>query len=255
MAIVTISILGSLGRFGNQIFQVASVIGIADRNKKDFLFPRWINKDHLERFGSTEDVEIYKHLVNDLPELQGTYGFRDRWINWGYEPVLLGDGNWDLSGHMQSIKYFEHCIDKVRYHLTFKGEPEYNDYVAVHYRAGDYQQGGHSYHPRCDKEYYEKAFGAFSGRKFLVFSDDLTEAMSVMPSGYNVEFMSGDYLSNFKLMKKCHSFIVANSSFSLAAAILSDQPGKKIVAPRRWFGTAANGLPTEDLYPHDAIVI
>ena len=61
--IVTFSQLGRIGRLCNQAYQIASTIGIARRNGFDFAFPEWINHDHRDRFGSSEDVEIYKHFV------------------------------------------------------------------------------------------------------------------------------------------------------------------------------------------------
>jgi hypothetical protein len=58
-------------------------------------------------------------------------------------------------------------------------------------------------------------------------------------------------------MKRCKSFITANSSFSFMAALLGDHPDKKIIMPSRWFGPQmpAMGFTTDDIYPEGAIVI
>ena len=165
---------------------------------------------------------------------------------------MLPSGNWNIDSHLQSEKYFSHCIEMVRHYLTFKNEPRKNDYVAVHFRAGDYIDDPNAYHPRQPMEYYEKAMALFPGRKFIVFTDDKEAAMCRIPK-YD-EIYSGNYLEDFKLMKSCHSFITANSSYSLMAAILANQPGKQIVCPSRWFGPSV-GLETKDIYPANSIVI
>lgn len=251
--ILTFSQLGRYGRFANGVFQVASTIGIARKQGFKFEFPLWINHDHRDRFGSTEDVDIYKHLANELPLSDGR-PFPERYYQWGYHEVQLPMGNWDLLGHLQSDKYFRSHIDEVRHYLTFKDEPPQNDYVAIHYRAGDYIDDPNAYHPRCPKEYYVEAMKLFPGRRFLLFSDD--HAAWVRMTGVeNISMMPGqDYIYDFKLMKSCHSFIIANSSYSLAAAILANQPGKQIVCPKKWFGDVA-GMTWNDIYPENSIVI
>jgi hypothetical protein len=77
-----------------------------------------------------------------------------------------------------------------------------------------------------------------------------------MFKGYkNVTYSEGnDYINDFKLMKNCRHYIIGNSSFSLMAAILSNQANKKIVCPRLWFGPIAN-LSSLDMYPTNAIII
>lgn len=247
---ITCKSLGRLGRFANQMFQVAGVIGIATKNGHPFSFPQWINYDHRDRFGSIEDVEVYKFFENQLPELVGL-NYQYRWIDWGYHDIRISDGSYDLAGHFQSDKYFAHAIDTVRHYLKMKDEPLPNEYVAIHYRAGDYLDDPNAYHPRCSKEYYQRAMDLFPGKEFLVFSDDLQEAKKLFG---NVKYANGDYIEDFKLMKSCHSFICANSSYSLMAAILSDQPDKKIVCPKRWFGEVA-GITFDGMYPENSIVI
>ncbi len=257
---VTYRQLGRYGRFANGVFQVMSTIGIARKNGMDFKFPQWINHDHKERFGSTEDVDIYKHLVNDLPLWTGEM-YPERFVNWGYEEVFL-TGNTDIFGHLQSERFFKNGIAEVRHYLTFKDEPGDLDAVAVHWRAGDYQEGGADvYHPRCSREYYVQAMQQFPREApFLVFSDDWALAALMFDSigddlGVRIQIIRPEinYIESFKIMKNCHSFICANSSYSLAAAILADQPGKKIVAPALWFGKPAGGLRMD--YPQNCIVI
>ena len=89
--------------------------------------------------------------------------------------------------------------------------------------------------------YYEPAMSLFpSSQKFLVFSDDIPAAREMF--GDRCEYSTEtDYLNDFRLMKRCSHFIIANSSYSLMAAILSDNPEKQVVCPRPWFGAAYKG--------------
>lgn len=245
---------GGLGRMGNQMFTIAGCIGIAVKSGQSYAFPEWITKDN-EIFGQKPD-NINDYLVKPLPALASTNGFQDYGYFWGYKDIHLPTGNWSIDAHMQSEKFFKHCLPLIRETFTFKDEPEQNDYVAIHYRAGDYIDDPNAQHPRCSKEYYEKAMAQFpKGTKFLLFSDNLNEAEVRLSNNINI-WMGSSYIEDFKKMKKCKSFICANSSFSLMAAILGDDPDKKIICPKNWFGSQMPAeFGTEDIYPENAIII
>lgn len=227
----TMKALGNYGRFCNGAFQVAGVFGIARKNGLTPVFPLWENKDHRDRFGSSEDVEIYRHMVNPLPLIPEGITFQDRQVEWGFHEISLPAGNWNLTGHFQSARYFEHCMDEVRFYLRMKDEPPQNDYVAIHIRLGDYDN---VWHPRLGMDYYRPAMAEFPGAKFLVFSDDIGSALEMF--GDKVEYARGNYIQDFKLMKRCKHFIIGNSSYSAMAAILGEAEDKKVVAPFPWFG-------------------
>ena len=215
------------------------------------VFPVWENKDHRDRFGSTEDIEVHKHLVNPLPPLPSGMVFTHKAVDWGFHDTILPDGNWNISGHFQSERYFEHSLDECRWQLRMKDEPPQNDYVAVHVRRGDYDD---KYHPRVPESYYRAAMAEFPDRKFLVFSDDIAACKEMF--GSEVEYSEGrDYLGDFKLLKRCHSFIIGNSSYSAMAAVLGDAKDKQVVAPRPWFGPAYAQISGEDIYGPDWKVI
>ena len=243
---------GGLGRFGNQMFTMAGVIGIAIKSGQPFAFPRWKTYDN-PAFGLPID-DIEEHLLNELPRIPDGLSFNDYGYFWGYRDINLPTGNWSIDAHMQSYKFFIHCIDKVREVFRFKDEPPQNEMVAIHYRAGDYTEGKDTYHPRQTKEYYDKAMAQFPDGKFILFSDDTAGWCQMM--GIDImEISSGkDYIEDFKMMKRCKSFIIANSSFSLMAALLGDHPEKKIVCPKLWFGSVA-GINGDDCYPENAIVL
>lgn len=245
--------IGSYGRFANGIYQVCALIGIARKNGMQPVFPLWQNKDHKERFGSGEDIDIYKHLVNELPGIpQGVY-FNNKSVEWGYHDIVLPPGNWNISGHFQSFRYFEHAADEVRFFMKMQGEKQ-TDTCAIHYRAGDYQHGQHTYHPRMPLEYYERAVEHFpANQKYLLFSDDRDEAVKLCKQlRIDFDISAGtDYIEDFRIMKGCRHFIIANSSYSAIAAWLSEWEDKKVISPSgyNWFGLAAeingNDIPHE----------
>lgn len=256
--------IGRYGRFGNALFQIAAVIGIARKSGQAFGFPPFINWDHKERFKSTEDIELDKYFLNPLPRLAGDFPYlQKKEVPWGYHDIALPTGNWDLAGHFQSEKYFKHCIEDVRHFFRMKKETgvangSANGIVAIHIRRGDYDD---LYHPRIGKEYYDKAISLFpKDSSFFVFSDDVPAAKKVvgMNSSKYVFVDDAGYIDDFAVMKQCNHFICANSSFSLMAAILSEAPDKKIVCPSNWFGPAwgdAHKAMATDIYPENAIVI
>jgi hypothetical protein len=251
VSIIIFSALGRYGRWANALYQICGTIGVARRNGFDYAFPPFVNHDHRDRFKSIEDIEAEKYFENPLPRYNGP-PLPERFIDWGYHDVVLTDST-SLSGHMQSEKFFAHCIDEIRWQLRMKDEPPQNDYVAIHWRAGDYTDGD-GYHPRLTMDYYRPAMAEFPGARFLVFSDDIVGAKQMF--GPSVEYSEGrDYLADFKRLKTCSSFIIANSSYSAMAAVLSNAPDKRVVAPRPWFGKAYTQITADDIYGSDWKVI
>lgn len=249
---------GGLGRMGNQMFTIAGVIGIAIKSGQPWGFPRWVTHDN-KLFGQEPD-DIQSHLVNDLPSSDGLT-FQDYGYFWGYRDIVLPNGNWSIDAHMQSYQFFSHCIDTIREVFRFKDEPPQNDYVAIHYRAGDYIDDATAQHPRCGWDYYEKAMNLFPEEtKFILFSDNRNDWIKQTRFSRFVDvvwnYPKQSYIEDFKLMKRCKHFICANSSYSTMAAILGEHPDKKIYMPSRWFGSSMPPeFTTTDIYPEGAIVI
>lgn len=251
---------GGLGRFGNMAFTIAGTIGIAVKSGQPYAFPRWQTHDNAI-FGQPVD-NINDHLLESLPPLPHGLAFDTYGYFWGYRDVYLPVGNWSIDAHLQSEKYFSHCLPLIRATFTFKDEPEQNNYVAIHYRAGDYIDDPNAQHPRCSEEYYDaaiKAVGGDADNHFILFSDDPEYFVSKVlsdPEELSMDIAPTNYIEAFKLMKSCKSFITANSSFSLMAAILGSHPEKKIVCPKLWFGSQMPPeFNTDDIYPEGAVII
>ena len=242
---ITFQSLGRMGRIGNQMFQIASTIGIATRHGFDYGFPYWKNHDHVRRFHSAEDIDIQSWFKNPLPEM-AQYDYQHRRIPWGYHELRIEDWT-TLLGHMQSEKYFLHCQDIIRHYFEFKHEtPLMPNTVAVHFRGCDY---GGEYHPHCKSGYYQKALEIFKGKRVLVFSDEPDAALKVIGTG---EAVRGNHsMVDLELMSRCSHHVIANSTFSWWAAWLSKG---EVIAPKIWFGPVA-GQDASDVYCKDWIVI
>src|SRR6478752_899860 len=251
----TFSQLGRYGRFANQIFQIAGTVGIARKNGLEPFFPVWRNYDHAERFGSREDINVYQHFINDLPLKVHTPAWEQKVVEWGYHDVKLAPNKvHDLSGHFQSLKYFEHCIDEVRHYMKMKKEKDtVQPFVAIHARRGDYDN---QYHPVIPVYWYVEAIKHFpTDSRFLVFSDkkdfiselaEMCEIHGLMKQANNMVPVFSNYLDSFAIMKKCNHFIIGNSSYSAAAAILSEAKDKQVIAPATWFGPKYTNITAKD---------
>lgn len=251
--------IGAYGRYANMLFQVAGVIGVARKNGLQPVFRPLINGDHKERFGSNEDIDLGKYFVNPLPAMPAGIRWTDRPVEWGYQDVRLGPGNWNLSGHFQSFKYFAHCFDEVKWYMRMKDEHKQNDCVAIHVRLGDYDN---AYHPRLHMSYYEKAISQFPpGTKFILFSDEIDKAEAMLygyldsAPGSNLTLSRNGTIADFRLMKSCRHFIIGNSTFSAMAAILGEAKDKRVIAPSPWFGPKYTNITGKDIYCDEWTVI
>lgn len=250
---ITFLNLGRYGRLGNQMFQIASTIGMAVKAGYSFGFPHWINHDHSERFQSSEDVSIYKYFRHKLPELERANYLEYR-VPWGYHDLMVPDYV-SISGYLQSEKYFLHCRSTILYYFELVPYADVpfidNKCVAIHVRRGDYDD---KYHPRLGMEYYARAMEQFpASALFYVFSDDITACRQMF--GNRVEYVEGNhYMKDFYLMSLFSNFIIANSSFSWWPAWMCSNPNKKVVAPANWFGPAYTISP-KDIYCKDWIVL
>jgi hypothetical protein len=248
---ITFSQLGRYGRLGNQMFQVASVIGIATKYGYEYGFPYWKNYDHLERFGSSENIDIQSWFKNPLPLVDQSVTYPNRFINWGFHNLGNLPDNLDISGHMQSEKYFAHCKDLVRHYFEFAKpvDPLPEGAICIHVRRGDYDD---NYHPTQKADYYEAALKHMPSAPVFVFSDDISAAWNML--GNEHTYMGGNhYFTDLQLMASGTHHILSNSTLCWWGWWLSKQEGK-VVAPSKWFGQIA-GISPKDIYTDQMIVI
>lgn len=259
---ITYSSLGRSGRFCNQIMQIAGTIATGLKYGHEYGFPEWKNWDAQERFGTQEDIYVQKYFVNPLPPAPEGIQYIPVNYYWGYREIMLPiHSNYDFAGiHFQSDKYWKGYESTIRHYMTMKDEPEWLDATIFHWRAGDYSDWNQGYHPRCSIDYYRRAAELVTG-DILITSDNIREFSKMMDEiGLKYSIINEGYLETFKIMKRCKNFVIANSSYSLAAAMLSDQPGKMVITPgdEHWFGTSFGPDYKEmshDIFPEGSIQI
>ena len=257
--------LGHLGRLGNQMFQYASLRGIAARRGYDFGIPPSKFEDEWR---SHQLFEVF-----DLPHLPRQ---NVKYLDGGNAPVaqekffhfdqLLFDqcpNDVSLFGFFQSEKYFKHIEESIKEDFTFREhilEPckeiaeGFENPVSLHVRRTDYLTNNANHH-NLDLSYYEEALKHFDDRQVIVFSDDpeWCKEQSLFSDDRFLVSESEDNKIDLCLMTFCTSHIIANSSFSWWGAWLAKS--KKTVAPSIWFAGPDASKDISDLYLPDWIII
>jgi hypothetical protein len=253
--------LGDLGRLGNQMFQYAGLAGIAARHGYEFCIPASDAKDLWKDHQLLQAFDL--SMVADFRRQEGAVEVRERSFAFDTELFESCPDHSDVSGFLQSARYFAHIDAAIRKEFRFKAEVREAceafveslgvGLISVHVRRGDYVKLKDQ-HPPCSLDYYRRAIDAMpKGHAFLVFSDDIAwckkQRVFQRPGFLFVEGQSN--IMDLCLMRHCQHHVIANSSFSWWGAWLGDNPGKVVVAPQRWFGTdgytAAHS--TADLIP------
>ena len=241
--------LGNEGHLGNQMFQYASLMGIAHNRNFDWaIAPR-------ESFGTR-----YKELRSSIYNCFKLPSAKNQKIIEG--PVLreptpyfnkdLFDNcpdNITVAGYLQDEQYFKNIKEDILKEFTFidhiKDEAEkfLREYkeaqkVSIHIRRTDYVDGPASGTRSCPTlDYYKQAMSLFENSIFFIFSDDLEwcKSQSIF-TGDNVIFPGRDAYIDICIMSLCDHNIIANSSYSWWASYLNKNPNKKVVAPpaRKW---------------------
>ena len=265
------------GGLGNQMFQYAAGLGLAQRLQTPlYVDTIWFDaRAHppespptrayeLAAFGIEPGVPLRVRLKARLRK--PTY-FAETAFGYQSEIELL-QGDVILDGYWQSYKYFAGIDGAVR--ATFGLPPPSShvgrslaarvavgETVAVHMRRGDYVSNEKVARKlgALPSSYYEqaaRAVGSRAGRcDFFVFSDDIdwVRGNVELPAARSVTHVEGtdDAVEDLALMARCRHQIVANSSFSWWGAWLATHPEQIVVAPARWFNDPP--VDTRDLLP------
>ena len=251
--------LGNLGRLGNQMFQYASLRGIAANREFDFCIP----PEHV--FGETDsnvkNCSTNIHTAFDLSKCNkiGNPILYTRVEESGYyfNEYLFNNckDNVDLYGYFQSEKYFKHIEGEIRKDFTFhqgviescKEILDKQKYISLHIRRGDYLHL-QSFHPVPPIEYYTEALKKLPDLPVFIFSDDPEWCSSISEFDADRFLISESNTADFDmcLMSMCNYHIIANSSFSWWGAWLAQS--EKVIAPKEWFGPSLSQHNTSDLY-------
>jgi len=246
------------GRIGNQLFFIASTIGIAIKNKTSYGFYSKMG------YGGVDYQSIFE---NDLPITDYVPPKTYTQQGFGYYDIEIDDV--ELIGYYQSEKFFIHCADIIKKQFSFKKNvmdfvssqyPEHKECMGIHIRRGDYvDQPNH--HPVLPIDYYNKVIenNKNQNKKVFVFSDDREWVKSVFVGDNFIfpHFSENDDLYSFVLLSMMKDIAISNSTFSWWAAWLSEDNNKIIYAPphKSWFGPMYSNLETKDIIPERWIKI
>ena len=225
-----------IGRLGNNMFQAAAVIGYATKHGIPWEVPA--RNDESPRF-----KEFFPSLNYGNRSLTPYNCHAPNMFS--YQEIPFWPQGICLTGFFQSEKYFKHCEEDIKKYFKLNTVTGYEDYVSIHVRRGDYVRYS-THFPPVTMDYLNKAMAKFSGKKFLVFSDDIQWCQQNIKG--SVEFITGDELQDLSLMASCGNHIIANSTFSWWGAWLGINPDRIIVTPdhRVWFGRN-NGVKVDQM--------
>ena len=252
--------LGNLGRLANQMFQYASLKGVARNRGYDFSIPPqqvFGQHDTLVRSSELNIYNVFDNIKNNNIQVARNPMLQERTHEFDKELFRSCPDNVDFFGYYQSPKYFEHIKDEIKNDFRFSDEVESicnemyesingKEIVSLHIRRTDYIVNNN--HPLQPMSYYEKALKLFDKNiQILVFSDDpawcqeqeLFADDSIMISEGN------DADVDMCLMSKCNYHIIANSSFSWWGAWLGNS--EKVVAPSNWFADSCADKSVKDM--------
>ena len=112
--------LGSNGRLGNQMFQYASLRGIASKNGYDWCIPPE-EYDHKDNYGLFETFKLISVAPKNLGFVQGDYvQENDHCFLEDFFKVL--PDNVSLDGYFQTEKYFSHIREEILADYTFRDD-------------------------------------------------------------------------------------------------------------------------------------
>ncbi len=254
---VSCNILGPLGDIsglGNQLFCIATALSYALEHKKSPYFHQIETDRHIKKFKNN----LYKNLPCGIGEDIFHHNYNE--INFHYNPIPVAEKNIKLNGYFQSHKYFAKHRDEIISILDVinlqnqinQKYGNYSDYTSIHIRRGDYLKLS-EYHHNLTLNYFEQAVNRFDKEeKFLVFSNDIAWCKENLNFIKNVEFSENkEDWEDLILMSTCKNNIMANSTFSWWGAWLNTNKDKRVIAPKKWFGSKFADKDTKDIIPEN----
>lgn len=261
------------GGLGNQMFQWALARMIQVTTDMDVRLDMSYFSNSYARPYQLDIFKIEPNFVEDFwtkLKLAFIWKFRAflRWERvFGYTVFSEKQFNFDrnihrikpntyIEGFFQSELYFK-CIEgTLREDFKFATLPDENNRkvlnmissgvsVSLHIRRGDYvnKKRYKDLYAECSLNYYLKAVQYFEKKypsfTVFVFSDDIEWVRKNLrlpcKSVYVAHNKGKDSFEDLRLMSSCTHNIIANSTFSWWGAWLNSNPGKIVIAPKKWF--------------------
>lgn len=245
---------GTMGRLGNQVMRLMSIIGFAKKYGCDYELPAWKYSKYFKGQFSFEERNRFDLSIGE-PEFHYTPEFWDK-IPWQDKVV-------NINGWFQSWKYWTDAEKQIQETIAFE-ETFINSLgdryskvfekpvIAISIRRGDFV-GNPNYY-QLPVLYYILAlfehFPDWRNQNLLFFSDDISYCKLHFQCLDNAFFAEGDDIDQLALMTLCDNYIVSNSTFSYCGAWLSQNKNAKVIRPKYNFaGPLAEKKSEKDYWP------
>lgn len=248
------------GRFGNQLFQYSLSKILAHIHDTTF----HLNPDnHFLKFFDQKCL-TYKKLEKPC---KAQYIEKNSFY---FDNQIFNHREIDLIGFFQNINYYIKHLEIIKQEFkpnpiiinkTYRYLKQYTNKIensiCLHFRRKDYKILQNLY-GFLDVSYYMNIIAKLDYDKIFIVSDDISliksEFMQHKITNTNIHFVDDlDVYHEFFIIYLCRISIMANSSFSWWASLLSDNKDKKIYYPEPWIIKNHNGdkLPKVELFlPH-----
>lgn len=238
--------LGTCGRLGNQLWQIASTIGIAANREESVALPAWPYAPYFsvpdgfftpEPHGDDADGARY---VPHIAERHRPY-LQDLKLWWSIKDHILA---WFQPSE------FALSILKTKNPGFFEVDPAKR--IALHVRRGD-AVGIPRLYPLQSVRYVENAMKILGGGDLFIFTDDPGWCgIHLGFTGGKVVVGNSDWEDLF-LMSMCTRHAIANSSFSYWGGMLSRNPA--VCYPQTWYGPDFHDLDYRLMIPDGWVAI
>lgn len=239
--------LGHKGNLGNQMFQIASTIGLANQYGHEVSFPKW---------------EYAKYFDFDFKEIKE----EKKWtqlneLHYNHYEWKITKGDYSINGWLQSEKYFQN-ID-VKSIFKFKTDFEANlinqnkelfskPTILISIRRGDFVDNKDYF--QLSYKYYFKGllhhFPDYKKYNIIFTSDDINYCkyhFSFLRNAYYLEGLNA--IEQLCLASKFDHYIVSNSTFSWWLAKLGEKQNSIVICPEKNFdGSFAEKYDDSDYY-------
>lgn len=247
--VISMSTLGTNGRFGNQLFQYAYIKIYAKVNDLQVEVPDWIGRYIFghddakiskqltlvkERAGETKKPSKYFE-INTLQPLQNV----DIWGYYQYHTKYYSPYKEYFRVLFKPVPDMEKPLKHIINQLRIKG----NTIVSLHIRRGDYNcysDTSYAYYVPTEwyKEWLKRIWKTLDKPLLYIASDDLEKVLPDFAeyspiSRHDLIFPSDlDFFVDFYLL--CHAEVLAisNSTFSFVASMLNEK-AKQFLRPHR----------------------
>jgi hypothetical protein len=245
-----ITYLKSKGRLGNKLFQVQSLLGLAEKYGHELKLPKW---------------ELMHYFDIDIPEFTGGVNCKGvREPNFHYDPDFWQDQltkhpNVDIVGWLQTEKYFG--SKRLRFTEEHKKRvlSKFNftkPTIAISVRRGDFVDNKNYY--QLPISYYIGAllehFPDYKDHDLVFFSDEPAYIQAHFGCLENAHFPKLSPIEQLILGSQLDNYIISNSTFSWWMAYFNEGKGK-VIRPYKNLSGPLEAIHNEkDYWPENWIV-